>query len=95
MDDLLHQIGRFFGEAIRLVVEALQSFFGTLFDWVDQFFQGLADALGIDISIVSMLVLAFGLWLLYGGVRALLGQRWVGGLVRLLLGVFLLGALIE
>lgn len=95
MDDLLHQLGRFFGEAIRLLVEGLQSFFGALFGWVDQFFEGLADALGIDITIVSLLVLAFGLWLLYGGVRAVLRQRWVGGLVRLLFAVFLLSALIE
>lgn len=95
MDDLLHQLGRFFGEAIRLMVEALQGLFGTLFGWLDQFFQGLADALGIDISVVSILVLALGLWLLYGGVRAILRGRWMGGLVRLLFGAFLLGALIE
>ncbi|MBY8964218.1 hypothetical protein [Algiphilus sp.] len=95
MDEWLHQLGRVLGGAIRWLVELLQGFFSTLFAAVDQFFQGLASALGIDVSIVSFLVLALGLWLLYGGARALLRRRWFGGLARCFLGVFLLSALID
>lgn len=95
MDDLLHWLGRFFGEAIRVLVEALQDFFATLFGWVDRFLQGLASALGIDVSVVSFLVLALGLWLLYSGARGMIRRSWVGGLIRLLLGLFLLSALID
>jgi uncharacterized membrane protein YozB (DUF420 family) len=88
-------LGHAIGSVIRFVVDLFSGFLGGIGDAIDDFFAGMAQAVGINQSVFSFLFLALGLWLLYKGVRALMRKAFVAGIVWLLLGLVLLGWLIS
>ncbi|XKE46409.1 hypothetical protein LG302_04515 [Halomonas organivorans] len=94
MDDVFAFIGQAFGEFIRFLVDALIAFFTGLDDAVGSFIQGTSQALGIAPSLLSLVVLAFGLWLLWRGFCALRRRALVATLIWALLGVTVLSWLI-
>ncbi|NYS61768.1 hypothetical protein [Vreelandella salicampi] len=87
-------IGEAVGEAIHAVVTFLLSVFTNFFDAFEAFIDGLARSLGISPSFFSILVLVMGLWILWGGLRALFRGALIGGIVRTVLGLFVLGWLL-
>lgn len=88
-------LGHALGRAIRFVVDMLSGALGVVADAIDAFLQGLARAIGMDVSIFSLILLVIGLLFLYKGVRALLRRSIIGGLVWLLLGLVVMGWLIR
>lgn len=91
MEAFFQWLGEQVGTGIRLVVEALASVFAG----VDDFFTGMAQALGMSATIVNLVFLVLGLYLLYLGIRKLTRRAVVGGLVRIGFAVLLLGWLIH
>ncbi|MCE8020601.1 hypothetical protein HOP51_10860 [Halomonas sp. MCCC 1A11036] len=94
MQDFFSWLGQTLGEIIRFVVDLLILFFYNLGASARGFFDGLANALGIPPTLVSLAVLLLGLWLLYLALRALLRRRIVATLIWAVLGVMVLSWLI-
>ncbi|MCG6658702.1 hypothetical protein HOP52_13155 [Halomonas campisalis] len=95
MQEFFTWLGATLGEIIRFVVDLLIQLFRNLGDAAEGFLDGLAESLGISPSLISLLVLLLGLWLLYLALRALLRRRLIGGLIWALLGVTVLSWLIN
>lgn len=87
-------VGEFLGAIVRWIVDALNWFFASLTGASAAFIDGFSRALGVDSGILSILAVLIGLYLLYRGVRALIARRIIAGVIWLLLGLWLLSALI-
>ena len=64
-------------------------------DAVDDFLQGMARAIGIDVSIFSIILLIIGLLFLFSGARSLLRGSIIGGVIWLFIGLIVMGWLIR
>ncbi|UYG08557.1 hypothetical protein [Halomonas sp. M4R1S46] len=95
MQDAFDFIGQAFGQFIRYLVDALLGFFDGLDDAVSGFIQGTSDTLGIAPTLLSLLVLAFGLWLLWKALRAIMRQAIIVALIWAFLGATVLSWLIH
>lgn len=87
-------VGEFLGAIVRWIVDALNWFFASLTGASAAFIEGFSRALGVDSGILSILAVLIGLYLLYRGVRSLIARRIIVGVIWLLLGLWLLSALI-
>ncbi|WP_416137553.1 hypothetical protein ACM26W_13830 [Halomonas sp. HK25] len=94
MEEFFTWAGRTLGEVIRFVVDLLTSFFANIGDSARGFLDGLSSSLGIAPSLISLVVLVIGLWLLWKGFRALMRRAILAALIWLLLGVMVLSWLI-
>jgi len=95
MDDVFAFIGNAAGEFIRFIVDGLAGFFAHLGEAAHGFMQGLSEALGIPLTLINLVVLVIGLWLLWRGLTALLRRALFATLVWWLLGVTVLSWLIR
>ena len=68
---------------------------GAMADAIDDFLQGMARAIGMDVSIFSIILLIIGLLFLFSGVRSLLRGSIIGGVIWLFLGLVVMGWLIR
>ncbi|WP_017428980.1 hypothetical protein [Vreelandella jeotgali] len=87
-------IGETLGNAIHGVVTFLLSLFDNTLSAAQEFVDGLTRSLGISGSLFSILVLIVGLWLLFGGLRALLRGALIGAVVRVAIGLLVLSWLL-
>lgn len=87
-------VGETIGDVIRTVVEFLLAIFTNFFGALEEFVDGLSRSLGINASFFSILVLIVGLWLLWGGVKAILRGAIFGAIFRIVLALFILSWLI-
>jgi len=83
--------GEAIGDAIHAVVTFLLALFDNAFDAIHNFFDGLSRSLGISGSFLSIVVLVIGLWILFSGLRALLRGSILGAIVRVVIGLLVLG----
>ena len=83
-------LGQALGAVIRFVVDALSGLFNLLANAGGNFIDGLARTLGMDTSLVSILMLVIGLLLLYSAVRAFMRASIIMGIIWLMLGLWLL-----
>jgi hypothetical protein len=88
-------LGHTLGSAIRFIVDRLEGALGAVADAIDAFLGGMARAIGMDVSLFSLVLLILGLLFLYKGVRALLRKAIFAGVIWLLLGLVLMGWLIR
>lgn len=88
-------LGQVLGAVIRFIVEALDGFFSLLGNAGSNFIKGLSSALGIEASLLGILALIIGLLLLAAAVRAFIKRSIIFGLIWLVLGLWLLSALIH
>ncbi|UFQ97393.1 hypothetical protein [Pseudomonas wenzhouensis] len=88
-------LGEALGRFIRFIVDMLSGVLGAMADAIDDFLQGLARAIGMDVSIFSIILLIIGLLFLVNGIRALLRRSIIGGVIWLLLGLMVMGWLIR
>lgn len=95
MADFFTSIGRTLGEVIRFVVDLLTGAFSGLGDSARGFLQGLSSALGISPSLLNIVVLLIGLWMLWRCVRALLRRALIAAIVWGVLSLALLSWLIN
>lgn len=91
MEEFLGWLGQQLGNVIRIVVELLAGAFAG----IDNFFTGLGMSLGMSVTVVNLILLVLGIYLLYIGFRRFIRGRLLGGLIHLGLGVLLLGWLIN
>lgn len=83
-------LGQALGAVIRFVVDALAGLFALLANAGGNFIDGLANTLGMDTSIISILILIIGLMLLYSAVRAFMRASVIAGILWALLGLWVL-----
>ncbi|KAF1031796.1 MAG: hypothetical protein GAK37_00699 [Pseudomonas sp.] len=90
VESFFEWLGQALGSVIRFIVDGLGGLFGTLTHAGGNFIDGLAKALGMDTSIISILTLLVGLMLLYWAVRAFMRASIIAGIIWVLLGLWLL-----
>jgi hypothetical protein len=95
MQDFFTRTGEVLGQVIRFIVDGLSGFFGGIGDSARGFMQGLSESLGIAPTLVGLVVLVLGLWMLWKGVRALARRALIATLVWWFLGVLVLSWLIN
>jgi len=95
VDGFFESLGEAVGSVIRFIVEGLSGFFGMLGGAVSSFISGMSKALGVTPSLLSIVVLLAGLWLLYLAVRAFIRRSIIAGVIWLVLGLWLLSGLIS
>lgn len=95
VEGFFESLGEAFGSFIRFIVDALSGVFSLLGGAVAGFIDGMAGALGVTPSLLSIAVLLIGLILLYSAVRSFMRGSVIGGLIWLLLGLWLLSGLIR
>ncbi|WP_185267612.1 hypothetical protein [Halopseudomonas xiamenensis] len=88
-------LGQAFGTLVRLIVDGLAWVFDMLSGASTAFVNGFSRALGVDSSILSIAFVVLGLFLIYLGVSAFIRKRFIGGIIWLLLGLWLLSTLIR
>lgn len=88
-------LGEFFGGLVRWLVDALSWLFDILAGLSAAFIEGFSRALGVDAGFLSFAAVALGLFLIYRGIRAFIRRRIVAGIIWILLGLWLLSALIR
>lgn len=88
-------LGQALGALIRFVVDGLSGVFNWLAQAGGNFIDGLAHTLGMDTSLISMLILVVGLLLLYSAVRAFMRASIVLGIIWLLLGLWVLSLVVR
>ena len=88
-------LGQAFGTLVRLIVDGLAWVFDMLSGASTAFVNGFSRALGIDSSILSIAFVVLGLFLIYLGVSSFLKKHFIGGVIWLLLGLWLLSSLIR
>lgn len=91
IEDWFNWIGTKIGEAIRFVVDLLTLMFANLDDSLSNFIYGVTDAMGINASLFTVIVLIIGLACLYRGIRALLRRGFIAGLLWLFGALLILG----
>lgn len=87
-------LGRIIGTAIRFIVDLLSGVLGGIGQAIDDFLNGLARAIGMDVSFFSLILLIIGLLLLYAGIRAFIRKSIIGGLILTFLGLVVMSWLI-
>ncbi len=87
-------LGRIIGSVIRFIVDLLSGVLDGIGQAINDFLNGLARAIGMDVSFFSLIFLIIGLALLYGGIRAFIRKSIVGGLVLTFLGLLVMSWLI-
>ncbi|SFI84242.1 hypothetical protein SAMN05216206_2959 [Pseudomonas guineae] len=95
VEGFFESLGEAVGSAIRFIIEGMSGFFGMLGGAVSSFITGMSKALGVTPSLLSIVVLVTGLWLLYLAVRAFIRRSIIAGVIWLLLGLWLLSGLIS
>lgn len=88
-------LGSALGTIIRVVLDSLVWLFEILSSASSSFVNGFARALGVSNDLLTIVAVLLGLFLIYLGVQRLLRKRWVGGVIWVLLGLWLLSALIR
>ena len=95
VEGIFEWLGQAIGAVIRFVVDGLAWFFNLLVHAGGNFMDGLSRALGMDTSLISILVLIIGLLFLYSAVRAFMRASIVLGIIWLALGLWLLSWIIS
>ena len=95
VESFIGYLGLWLGTLVRFIVETLNGLFGTITEAGSNFVDGMARALGMDTSIISIAVLIIGLLFLYNAVRAFIRASIIGGVIWLVLGLWLLSWIIS
>ena len=95
VNGFFESLGEAVGSVIRFIVEGLSGFLGFFGSAISSFIAGMSKALGVTPSLLSIVVLVVGLWLLYVAVRAFIRRAIIAGVIWLVLGLWLLSGLIS
>lgn len=88
-------LGEVLGSIVRVIIDSLAWLFDILSGASAAFVNGFARTLGVDSSWLSIAAVIVGLLLLYAGVRAFMRKHFIAGVIWLLLGLWLLSALVR
>ena len=95
VESFIGNLGLWLGTLVRFIVETLNGLFGTITEAGSNFVDGLAQTLGMDTSIISIIALIVGLMLLWSAIRAFMNASIIAGIIWLLLGLWLLSWIIH
>ena len=95
VESFFEWLGQALGSVIRFIVDGLSGLFGALTHAGGNFIDGLSRTLGMDTSIISIAVLIIGLLFLYNAVRAFIRASIIGGVIWLVLGLWILSWIIS
>ena len=95
VDSFFEWLGQAIGSVIRFIIATLSGLFNLLSNASSNFVDGLAQALGMDTSIISIITLILGLMLLWSAIRAFMNASIIMGIIWLLLGLWLLSWIIH
>ncbi|AMB87301.1 MFS transporter [Pseudomonas agarici] len=95
VENFFEWLGQILGSAIRFIVDGLSGLFNLLTHAGGNFVDGLARALGMETSLISILILIIGLMFLYSAVRAFMRASIIFGIIWLMLGLWLLSWIIH
>lgn len=95
VESFFEWLGQALGSIIRFIVDGLSGLFNVLSHAGGNFVDGLAKALGMDTSIISIIALIVGLMLLWSAIRAFMNASIITGIIWLLLGLWLLSWIIH
>ena len=95
VEGFFESLGQMFGAIIRFIVEGLGGIFSGLSNAGSNFVEGLGRALGMETSIISIAILIIGLLFIYNAVRAFMRTSIIGGLIWLVLGLWVLSWIIN
>ena len=90
VESFIGNLGLWLGTLVRFIVETLNGLFGTITEAGSNFVDGMARALGMDTSIISIITLIVGLLFLYSAVRAFMRASIIVGIIWLMLGLWVL-----
>ncbi|MEH6539116.1 hypothetical protein [Halopseudomonas sp.] len=88
-------LGSAIGSVVRVVIDSLIWLFTMLSNASSDFINGFSRALGVNSNLLSIAAVILGLFLIYTGVRAFIRRKIVPGIIWVLLGLWLLSALIN
>ena len=88
-------LGSAIGSVVRVVIDSLIWLFTMLSNASSDFINGFSRALGVNSNLLSIAGVILGLFLIYTGVRAFIRRKIVPGIIWVLLGLWLLSALIN
>lgn len=95
VEGFFESLGQMFGAIIRFIVEGLSGIFSGLSNAGGNFIEGLSHTLGMQASIISIALLVIGLLFLYNAVRAFMRASIVGGVIWMLLGLWVMSWIIN
>ena len=95
VEGFFESMGEALGTPLRWIIDGLYGLFEAIADAGRGFLNGLANALGMDASLLSLAALVVGLLILVSAVRALLRRAFISGVLLLLLGLWLLSLFIH
>ncbi|SDU37580.1 hypothetical protein [Halopseudomonas salegens] len=88
-------LGAALGTVIRVIIDSLMWLFDMITGASTAFINGFSQALGVDSGILTFAAVILGLFLIYLGVQRMFRKRFVAGIIWILLGLWLLSALIR
>lgn len=94
-ESFFERLGHVLGNIIRVIVDTLSHLLSGLGGAVRHFAEGLAGSLGMQPSLIHFALLVLGLLFLIGAVRAFLGRSLLGGILWLVIAIFILSGLIH
>ena len=95
VEGFFESMGEALGTLLRWIIDSLYGLFDLVADAGRGFLNGLANALGMEASLLSLAALIIGLLIMVSAVRALLRRAFISGVLLLLLGLWLLSLFIH
>ncbi|WP_442321378.1 hypothetical protein [Cernens ardua] len=94
MNDFFSQAGAFVGHILKSIIDFFHQFIGSIGGAFHGFLSGLGESLGINHSITGIIVVVIGIVLLIKGIGNLRRQRFISGILALVVSISLLGWII-
>jgi hypothetical protein len=95
VESVFEWLGQVLGAVIRFIVDGLEWLLNLFTHAGGNFVDGLSRTLGMDTSLISILALIVGLMLLYSAIRAFMRGSIIGGIIWLVVGLWLLSWIIH
>jgi len=88
-------LGSTLGDILRTIVDGVSFVFGKLGSATHEFFGGVARSMGMDASLLNILWIVLGVWMLFTAIRAFARRSIVAGIIWLFLVTVLFGMLMS
>ncbi|MGV8918236.1 MAG: hypothetical protein ACOH2R_10640 [Pseudomonas sp.] len=95
VESFFEWLGQALGAVIRFIVDSLDWLFKMLAHAGGNFVEGLSRTLGMNTSLISIIALIIGLMLLYSAIRSFMSGSIIGGIIWMILGLWLLSWIIH
>lgn len=94
-DTFFGWLGSALGDVLRTIVDGIGFIFGKLGSATHAFFGGVAESMGMDASLLNILWIVLGVWMLFTAIRAFARRSIIAGIIWLFLVTLLFGMLMS